>query len=296
MTRYALNRAGTVTFTVRNEDGTPTAPTGSVSVTVVDAYGTTVHTATATSGGSTGVYTYALHADVRGELGVYTVLFSYTVGGVAETAEVPIEVVGGLLFDIAEIRSTYPELSDAQRYTSAEIRAARDEATERLEEAAQVAFSTRRKVDTLSGDETRRLLLDDVKVSAVNAVSLYADQTGADPVDDEFDATQLADVEIDSEAGVLVRTNAVWPKGHQNVIVDYEYGYTATPAPVKRAAMRLAVEALVPNALPPRALTQSTDVGDFRISVANPEAGRPTGDPEVDAVILMFGRRRPTVG
>jgi hypothetical protein len=56
------------------------------------------------------------------------------------------------------------------------------------------------------------------------------------------------------------------------------------------------VEALVPSALPSRALSQTTDLGEIRISVANPEAGRPTGDPEIDAVILQFGRRRPTIG
>lgn len=296
MRRFALNRAGTVAFTVTDEDGEPVAPAAPPSVTVTDVIGETIATGTATAGDGTGEYVYPLPSAVRGELGVYVVTFAYTVASVAQTSTVQVEVVGGLLFEIAEIREAYPELRDAQRYPSEAIRAARDEATDRLERAAQVAFATRRTVEVLSGDDTTRLVLPHVEVTAVNGVSLYGDNTGVDAVDDEFSATQVADVEIDGPAGVLKRTDGVWPFGHQNVLVDYEHGYEQTPNPVKRAAMRLAVEALVPSSLPARALTQSTDVGDFRISVANPEAGRPTGDPEVDAVIMLFGRRRPSLG
>lgn len=298
MSLFARNRAGTLTFTVRNEDGTPTAPTGSVSVTVRDSAGTSVATGTASAGTGTGVFTYALPSGVRSTLGRYEVTFGYTVSGVAETVVVPVEMVSALLFEVAEIREVYPELADTNRYTSAEIRRARDEATARLEEAAQVSFATRRTVETLSGDDTTRLLLPHVEVSGLYSVTIY-DETipGADAVEDAFDATELLDVEIDGAAGVLKRTDGdVWPRGHRNVVVDYEHGYEFAPEPVRRAAMKLAVEALVPSALPSRALSQTTDLGEIRISVANPEAGRPTGDPEIDAVILQFGRRRPTIG
>ena len=42
-----------------------------------------------------------------------------------------------------------------------------------------------------------------------------------------------------------------------------------------------------------RATVEAPDVGFFRVSVAGPD--RPTGIPEVDAVITDFGRRRPRV-
>lgn len=298
MSRYARNRAGTVTFTVRNEDGAATAPTGNVSVTVLDATGTSIATGTASAGTGTGVFTYALPSTVRGTLGVYTVRFTYTLSGVAETVDVPVEIVSALLFDVAELRDRYPDVSNTTRYTSADIRSARDEAAERIEEAAQVAFATRRTIQTLSGDDTTRLLLSHVMVSAVNSVTIYTDTTvGADVVDDAYDATELADVEIDGEAGVLKRVDGdVWPAGHQNIVVDYEHGYEAPPEPIRRGAMKLALEALVPSALPSRAMSQTTDLGEVRYMMANPEAGRPTGDPEVDAAIYQFGRRRPSVG
>jgi PKD repeat protein len=296
---YARNRAGTVAFVVRNEDGTPTNPTGSVTVTVRDATGTTVATGTATQQqGQTHNCTYALPSAVRTALGKYEVTFAYTLSGISETVVVPVEVVSALLFDVAELRDVYPELSDTNRYTSAEIRSARDEATSRLEQAAQVAFSTRRTIETISGDDTTRLLLPHVEVTAVYSVTVYEETIpGADAVEDAFDANELADVEIYGPAGVLKRTDGeVWPRGNRNVVVEYEHGYEFPPEPVRRAAMKLAVEALVPSALPSRALSQTTDLGEIRLSVANPEAGRPTGDPEIDAVILQFGRRRPTIG
>lgn len=299
MSRYARNRAGTVAFTVRNEDGTATNPTGSVSVSVLDSSGTQIATGTATQAqGHAHDCTYALPSAVRGTLGLYTVRFTYTLSGVSETVDVPVEVVGALLFDVAELRDRYPDVSNTNRYTSADIRAARDEATERLEEAAQVAFATRRTVQTLSGDDTTRLLLPHVEVTTINSVSIYTDTTvGADVVDDAFDATELADVEIDAAAGVLKRVDGdVWPAGHQNIVVDYEHGYESPPEPVRRAAMKLSLEALVPSALPSRAMSQTTDLGEVRYMMANPEAGRPTGDPEVDAAIYQFGRRRPSVG
>ena len=298
MSLFARNRAGTLTFTVRNEDGTPTAPTGAVAVTVRDVTGDSVATGTATSGAGTGVFTYALPSGVRSDLGRYEVTFAYTLTGVAETVVVPVEIISALLFEVAELRVIYPELADVQRYTSAEIRRARDEATARLEEAAKVAFSTRRTIETISGDDTTRLLLPHVEVSGVASVTIYDDTIpGADQIEDAFDATELADVEIDGPAGVLKRTDGdVWPRGHQNVVVEYEHGFEFPPEPVRRAAMKLAVDALVPSSLPSRALSQTTDLGEIRISVANPEAGRPTGDPEIGAVILQFGRRRPTVG
>ena len=90
MSLFARNRAGTLTFTVRNEDGTPTAPTGSVAVTVRDVAGTSIATGTATAGSGTGVFTYALPSDVRSNLGRYEVTLAYTLSGVSESVVVPV--------------------------------------------------------------------------------------------------------------------------------------------------------------------------------------------------------------
>lgn len=287
MRLYARGRAGQVRFTVRDEDGEPAAPTGSVGVEIVDADGDTVVAGSAVYGGSTGVYGYSLPADVRDYLGRYDATFTYTLTGTTYEAVVPFEVVGSFLFEVAEIRDRYPELDDANRYPADMIRQARDEATARLEQAAQVAFAPRGDRAIVDGDDTTRLLLPDVNVSSVSYVEVN---------DVTYTEGDMEGIEIDP-SGVLVKVDGtVWDAGARNVFVVYEHGYEVTPAPVKRAAMKLALEDLIPSSLPSRAMTQSTDLGEIRYSMANPEAGRPTGDPEIDAVIHLFGRNRPSVG
>lgn len=282
----AQHRPLAVTIICRDEDGVAAAPTGSVAVTVLNADGSTAATGTATAGAATGEYTYTrsalVAAGVTASLGTYTVRFTYTLAGVQYRTEVPYIVTGGHLFEIADLRAVDAAIGDANVYTPAEIRDARDKATERLEQAADVAFSTRSRTVTLTGDNTPRLILPDIRVQSVIAV--------------EMDGEAIVDGFEVLEHGVLVLTDGgVWDGTPNNIVVEYEYGYAVTPEPVKRAAMTLAIEYLVPSALPARAMSQSTDLGEFRVSIANVDAGRYTGIPEVDAVIKTFGRQRPAV-
>jgi hypothetical protein len=159
-----------------------------------------------------------------------------------------------------------------------------------------VAFAQRRVLAVLSGDDTSKLVLPHVMISSLVACAIYEDSDGVDVLDEDLTGAALADVEIEPETGLLIRTDATWPRGSRNVVVVYDHGYEHPPAAVRRAAMRLAVDALVPSGMPSRALSQNTDLGEIRFSTANPEAGRPTGDPEVDAVIALYGRRRPGIG
>ena len=281
----AQYRPLTVRMVTRNEDGTAGNNTGDVTVTVLDASGATVASGTAPNdgGNGTGAHAYTPPTSVTNTLGAYTVRFIYVLDGVTYRREVPYEVTGGHLFEIDELRSFDPAIADANSYTAAEIRDARDKATDRLERAAQVAFSTRSKTVTLSGDGTPRLILPDSLVQSVLTV-----EVDGDAVVDGFEVLPQ---------GVLIRTDGGgWSAASpQNVLVEYEHGYEVCPAPASRAAMMLAIEYLVPSALPARAMSQSTDLGEFRVSIANVDAGRSTGIPEVDAVIAEFGRRRPSV-
>lgn len=294
----ALNRPAHLHIAVRDYDGNLVTASTTVSVSVRDVDGDVVATGTAVPSihghHVTGWYDYNLPVAVTGTLGVYETTATWTISGVTSSVTYELETVGDYLFDIADLRAFEPTIT-ANDYDADKIREARDYATDRLENAAQVAFATRRRVLTLSGDDTTRLMLPDTRITAVNAVSIYGEDIGTDLLDDALDGDAFADVEIDENAGVLVRTNEVWPRGHDNIVVDYEHGYTSVPGPVRRAAMMLAIEYLVPSALPARATAQATDLGDFRISLANPSQGRDTGIPEVDAVIATYGARRPRV-
>jgi hypothetical protein len=295
----ALNRPAHIHIPLRDYDGnliTSASPT--VTVSVSDVFGDVVASGSATASlhghHTTGWYDYDLPVAVTGTLGVYEATAAWTISGATSSVTYPLETVGEYLFDIADLRAFEPTIT-ANDYDADKVREARDYATDRMQNAAQVAFATRRRVLTLSGDDTTRLMVPDTRITKLNSATIYGEDIGVDLVDDDLLGSELLDVEIDDEAGVLVRTNEVWPRGHNNVVVDYEHGYEQVPGPVRRAAMMLAIEFLVPSALPPRATAQATDLGDFRLSLANPNAGRDTGIPEVDAVIATYGARRPRV-
>lgn len=294
----ALNRPAHIHIPVRDYDGNLVTASTTVTVSVRDAYDDVVASGSATPSvhghHTSGWYDYNLPVAVTGNLGVYEATATWTISGATSSVTYGLETVGNYLFEIADLRAFEPSIT-ANDYDADKVREARDYATDRLQNAAQVAFTTRRRVLTLSGDDTTRLMVPDTRITKVNSASIYGEDIGTDLLDDDLLGSELADVEIDDAAGVLVRTNEVWPRGHENVVVDYEHGYEVTPGPVKRAAMMLAIEFLVPSALPARATAQATDLGDFRISLANPAAGRDTGIPEVDAVIATYGARRPRV-
>lgn len=275
-----------VLMTTRDEDGVAANNTGDVTVQVLDEYGTVVASGTApnAAGNGTGEHTYTPPTSVTNALGTYTVRFTYVLSGTTYRVEVPYVVYGAHLFEISELRETAPELASAGDYPAREIRRARDAATEYLERAAGVAFSARSRTFTVDGTGTSTILLPVGQVNAVNSVYV-----------DDVQITDLDGLVVYPDGRLSWDDNGYWAAGRSNVTVDVDYGYEAVPAPVRRAAMILAVEYLVPSALPPRAMSQSTDLGEFRISIANPDAGRWTGIPDVDAVIQQFGLHRPVV-
>lgn len=291
----AKGRPAQIKIEVRNFDDVLAAPTGSVAVVITDVDDLTVSSGNATSSTPTGTYLYTLPTAVTGTLGVYTATATYTLSGSTVTRSYPIEVVSDYLFDIHELRDMRSTISETN-YPAALVRSAREAATVEIEQSAQVAFVKHVKRVTMSGDGSSTLLLPDVEVTEILSCVLYSEDTGVDD-DDEILGTELIDIEVNRETGLVTRTDGqAFPLGSNNVVIDYEHGFDAIPEPIRQAAMTLAIEYLVPSGLPVRATAQSTDLGDFRISVANPDLGRDTGIPSVDAAIQKYGRRRPRLG
>jgi len=284
MRLYAAGRPATLRLVVTDEDGNPTDADTPPTVRVIDATGATVATGlAATSTGDPGAYTLPMPDTVRNTLGAYVVVWEYDLDGASFTDTRPVEVVADYLFDVAAMRAHTPEYEDPDRYPADLIRAARDAATETLEQSGMVRFAQRVTRVRLSGDGSRSLLLPDVAV-----VELTAATIDGTPVD--VDA-----VEVDADAGVLFYEPG-WAYGRNNVLVTYRHGYASVPAPIREAAIRLASEYLVTSPIPARATSQSTDLGEFRFTIANVDAGRDTGIPDVDAAVALHGRRRPRIG
>lgn len=108
-----------------------------------------------------------------------------------------------------------------------------------------------------------------------------------------------------AERGVLYRfatgTTAplAWPAGTGNITVTYQAGYsTVPPADVKEMALKGTRAHLLANAeassINDRRTSISTDMGQINYVVAG--ENRPTGYPEVDAMILGWKARLDVLG
>lgn len=181
---------------------------------------------------------------------------------------------------ITDVRDHNRALQDSTKYQDSKILDAIEVAEQIMEEAAMVAFVPREKTVTLYGDGTRTLILPDVEVATIDAMSVNGVA---------LTETELASLVV-RKSGLL--TGMYFTAGAE-LTITYTHGFTTPPAPIVRACITLAVEALIPSTIPARAT--ATTVGDqfFRLTVAGRDGV--TGIPEVDSAIEQFGRRRPVL-
>lgn len=290
MRRVALGEPAVLTLAIYDDDGDLVDATGSVTWEIEDGDGTTVAFGSATQVQSgltatpvTGTYQFTLPSTATDALDTYTVTWSATVATIARTFTSRYEVVGAHYFDIQDLRSFSESIAEnPSRYSGARIREARDTAAERLEHECYLSFVPRLARRTVTGSGRRLLLLPHNAVTAVYSVAI----DGEELTQEQVEALRVEDYGLTAEDG------DVWPQG-VDVSVVYQHGLDFPEDSVRRAAMILAVDYLVPAAIPARALSESTDIGTIRYSVAGRDGA--TGIPEVDAVIARYGRRTPTV-
>lgn len=285
MERLRLVPNGTYPVTVRtvDEDGAPVTIGGTPTVKIYDGSGTQVGT-TGTPTPAAGTVSYVIPAGVLTELDTYELVFSGTVGGAPYRVVYRLELVGGFLFEVPDLRAFDAAFGDATRYPAELVRAARTAAEERFERACRQAFVPRGRRTFKVGSGTARVHVSDNALRRLVSVAV--------------DGIELTEAEIEEtivrEWGAFDRPSGkVWSE-LAAIRLHYEHGLDAPTPEVSQAAMLLAREYLVRSNLSSRATVEATDVGFFRLSVAGPD--RPTGLPEVDAVIRAVGRNRPQIG
>lgn len=276
------NTAGTVTAQLRNGDGTLVDADGTVVATVFNGAGQQLQTGNATHG-TTGVYTFVVTPANAAQLDQHTVTWTGTLSGQAFTLTTQYEVVGANVFTIADLRAQDKALADVVRYPAERLRDAREAAIDRFTFAFQRAVRPTGRRAVLNGSGGLRLVLPDQDVTQLLSVTI-----------DGGTGLVVADLTVGSDGAVWRNDGSVWPAGVQNVSVHYEYGVATVPMDVRRALLLLAVEYAVPNTIPARATGSSTDSGTVRYTLAGRDG--PTGNPEVDAIGMDWGYRRPGVG
>lgn len=272
------------TFTV---DETSMDAAGAVTATVKRLDGTAVASGEATHG-STGVYTFALPASPL--LDTWTLDWAGTIAGAAVVVRDYVEIVGGFLFSVPDARvdMSIPS-SGAAAVSTAKAAAKRVEVEQTCEKICRRAWVPRFHRFLLNGSGGSSLVVPDLYVRAVRAVSV-ADAFGQPLV--PLDAGSLAAVAALDE-GVLFRDDcAIWPAGHRNVLVEYEYGADMPPEEVASNA-ELHWRSILnrpKSGVPDRAQSFTTvDGGVYRLTMPGADS---TGIPDVDAAYKRNGEPR----
>lgn len=271
-----------------------TSATGTVSVAVTDANGSSVASGNATAAGLG--YQFTLPA--QAQLALLTVTWSATVSGVAVVETDQVEIVGGFFWTLTEGRDSDPIFADTAKYPAADMVGFRQEVEEECERICGRAFVPRYRRVVLDGTGTWDIVVPDGADEVVAGIVLRGVRTVraakvAPRVGQTFvalSAGELAALAMTAD-GMLRRTDGrVWTEGIANVVLEYEYGSDAPPADLKRATLlRLRSRANIHRSgVPDRAISFTmAEGGTYRLST--PGASR-TGVPEVDGAYDRYSR------
>lgn len=306
MIRLKRQTTGSYTFEslYYDDDGVHVNVTTPVSIVIKDGAGATVYTGTPTI--------HSGHCDITLPVATLPNLDTYEFIYTAKTqpggADVRwtdiIELVGGHLFEIADLRAQDRAFLDTAKYPTETLRQVRIWVEDVIEGpiAARLAFVPRGRRVVLDGNmpdlsrayspvlynnDYRNLIAPDFAIRKVNSGSI----NGVALTQDEIDNINVQD-------NVLWRNSGqywpAWSFGVGNIKLHYEFGLDRAPGAITRAALILAREYLVKSDLPARAT--ATSIGDqmFRVTIAGRDGI--TGIPDVDAAIAQFGRTSVAIG
>lgn len=174
-------------------------------------------------------------------------------------------------FTTAELREI-PDVSSVATFPDARVASARAWIEAIIERHVGTSFVDRTRVRTVNGDNRSTLLLPGYARSVTSVVVDGLTVTG----------------HTLSSAGILTLSSAVFSYGTQNVVVTYVENATpgGVPADLKWAAMEAARYRLKErdSRLSARLLSE-TDIEGGTTRFAMPGMDRPTGLPDVDAII-----------
>jgi hypothetical protein len=273
--------AATISAQFVDQHGDPVEP-GTVTVGVTAADGSVVlaaGTSTTTSTGLTGVRQRALTAAHAANLGILTA--TWTDG--TSTVTTRVEVVGAYYASTREIVAADASLNNPSKYPPPRIQAARRLVETEFENICGVAFVPRYRRAWLCGNGDEELLLPDPMLRAVRSVRVYSDATTYST----FTAGELAAIPPNT-AGRAVRTDrGYWPRGDDNIVVEYEHGYDLPPAPVRGAFLTRIRDVLnrENRGIPDRTSTFSAVEGGTYSLIVPGQRGSMTGIPDVDVVL-----------
>lgn len=273
MERVIQGRSATLTHTFFS-DGVATNPSPDVATIGItrDDGSVLVAAGSATVDTGTGTVTYTLTPAQTALLDILTLTWTATFGGQSQTFVDIVEVVGNVLFTVAEARAI-SALSNTSTYPTAAIVKARTTVESRMEKACSVAFVPRYRRETVSGSGSTQLQLSRRLVTAVRSVSLEG--TVLSPA-------ELLTIVPSTHGGISYLGG--WTPGFNNYSVAYEHGYAYVPPEISDAALTWAKNLLIKGPIDDRTTAFTTEDGTFSMMVPGLR-GSISGIPDVDAVL-----------
>lgn len=194
-------------------------------------------------------------------------------------------------FTEAELRDL-PQMNDTAKYTTARVTAARNWVESLIERKVGTSFEARTVTDEVHDGGVYCIALHSPFVLSVTS----ATENGVAVTDT-----------LSVKGGVLERFAAgatvpsSWAAGHRNIKVTYQSGYSATPpADIKEAALSAARDWLLrrygAQGASDRAISLQTEMGNIVYASASDKHDRPTGLPDVDAVVMGYVNRLDVFG
>lgn len=325
VTQAVAGSSQTVVLTAKNAAGVPTDVDGGLgalpSLTVTREDGATYPPPLVTHTG-TGVYSTTLApsqlvgslvtAGPTSTVDQLTVTWTAVVGGTATTVTQRLDVVGGLYFDLGELRAL-PNMSDPPpgnttglKYPDVQLIAARMWIEALIERVCDTSFVQRYARQVFDGNHTdplgtlslrepyaRSILsvrLNGVFMTPTELAGLAVFESGKLERYATGYAVQSGDYSPFSNGSGYGYNISPWPRGRRNIEVRYAAAFADLPADdLRQAALQAAryrvLSVYGSSGTPDRALSVSGEYGVFSLASANVK-DRPTGLPEVDATIL----------
>ena len=276
MQMRTTRNAGTLTITKRWYVNETETDVGDVDVAIVDLAGNEIQ-ASVLAGQVGSVYSYNLTSVAI--VNYYIVTWTPQDSQYATFID-EIDVVGHRLFTLGEARAFQDGLvADTTTYPVADLDKARTDIEDLFEKICRVSFIPRYSRQTLDGDGRKSLFLNRPKVSAITAVT-----------EDAVALVIADDVIFYSDGTISKPSSGTWSSGdRQNIVVDYEHGFSSPPSAIARAGKTLLLSLLAGSDVLDRAIVHTDETGTYRLSVPD-DKKRPTGIPEVDSVLAQYRR------
>ena len=249
-------------------DEVGTDATGEVTYSVTNDRGDTIATGTALAGTEDGSYSFTLSP--QSDLDVLKVVWTGTFGGLVQTQTTQVEIIDSFIATLPEIRSLR-DMDNVAKYPATKVAEAMAHAQGLFEHYTGRAFVGHYGRVIRDGNGSSTLWLPQPNVSKILSCKIGGE---------EVDTSGW----IIAPSGRITTTSAI-PVGTANVDITYEHGATPVPADVRGAYLIFCRYLLLSEYTRKDQTTISESHEGVYRTFATAAVGRPTGLPEVDAVL-----------